>query len=671
MRAFIAVFEREVVERRLLFAASLLLALVPLAAPWIPGLAQRGGPELRSAVALILAVCFSFGLALILGATVVARDLAESRLAFYFSRPVPGWAVWAGKLSAAAALALSAGVLILAPATAVDRRLDLGSWWDGRVTGTAGSLLLWLAGVVLLAVLGHAASVALRSRSPWLLLDFVGLGVIAWLAWTAMRRLFFAGAFGAAFLAGTAVAALGAAAFLAAGAVQVVKGRTDLRRGHRLLSLTLWVALLAASLSAQGYAAWVLAAEPKDLDEVGLSELASESSWIAIFGPAAKRADYRPEFLLDTASGRFARVRFFLPPRFTSDGRWAVWLEPESMQRYTGSYELLRLDLRDPESRPERTRMTYLGRFPPMLAVSQNGRLAAIANGRRLTIEEVPSGRLLAAADLPRELDPAEDALLFVAPGKVRIFDYETAPQIGAELIPGALVIRELEVGGGGLMRTEWIEQIVQPQWNFLLPIGQEPRHLEWIGQIVQPKWNAGDLWLFRPSEISADGARLLVRRSDHRYAVFDAGSGSVLAELPPAGERSRASFLADGRIALVSGSRPKELRIFARDFVLERSFRFADAAALRLGGQPAPDRLVVATSPKRSGTWKRNEALILDLATSSVRRLGDGLVPMPYSLLGPESAGARLFWRDGISRLVQVDLATGRERVVAGRIAG
>jgi hypothetical protein len=427
----------------------------------------------------------------------------------------------------------------------------------------------------------------------------------------------------------------------------VVKGRTDFRRGHRLLSLTLWASLLATALSAQGYASWVLAAEPKDLKEVGLSEVAPGSSWIAIFGPAGKRADYRPEFLLDAASGRFARVRFFLPPRFTADGRWAVWLEPESMQRYTGVYELLRLDLRDRSSSPERTRMTYSGMRPPIIAVSPDGRQVAVANGRRLTIEEVPSGRLLASTGLPQELDHAEDAMLFVAPGRVRIFDYEFAPSFDGEPIPGTLEVREIKIGGEGLLRVARIEQLVQPQWS------------------------VDDLWFSRPSEISADGTRLLARRSDRRFVVFDAGSGAVLAELPPAGERSRASFLADGRIALVSGSRPKELRIFSRDFAPERSFRLV-GASLRLGGQPAPNRLIVATSLNRSSVpWRRSQTLVLDFATGSVRRLGEGLVPVADSLIGPESAGVNLFWRDGSSRLVHVDFATGRERVVAGRRAG
>ncbi len=647
MRGFLAVFEREVIERRLLVAASLLLGLVPLAAPWIPGLAQRGGPDLRSSMALIVALCFSFGLALILGASIITGDLAERRLGFYFSRPIPGWAVWAGKLAAAAALALCVGALIMLPASLVERRLQLGGWWSAALTSNTASALLWIAAILLLVSLGHVIGIVLRSHSPWLILDFAGLWIISWLAWAAIRRLILAGAFGAVAVAVMALAPLALASVIAAGATQVVKGRTDFRRGHRLLSLTLWASLLATALSAQGYASWVLAAEPKDLEEVGLSEVAPGSSWIAIFGPSEKRADYRPEFLLDAASGRFVRVRYFLPPRFTADGRWAVWLEPESMQRYTGVYELRRLDLRDRNSRPERTRMTYSGVRPPIIAVSPDGRQVAVANGRRLTIEEVPSGRLLASAGLPQELDHAEDAMLFVAPGRVRIFDYEFAPPFSEELTPGTLEVREIKIRGDGLLRAAWIEQLIQPPWG------------------------AGDLWFSRPSEISADGMRFLVRRSNQRFSVFDAGSGAMLAELPPAGERSRAFFVADGRIALISGSRPKELWIFSRDFVLERSFRFA-GSSLRLGGQPAPNRLVVVMSMNRSSVpWKRSQTLTLDLASGSVRRLGEGLVPMADSLIGPQSAGASLFWRDGISHLVRVDLATGRERVVAGQPAG
>lgn len=647
MRGFLAVFEREVIERRLLAGAALLLGLVPLAMPWLPGLQQRSGPELRSATALALALCFSLGLALMLGSSIVVRDLAERRLGFYFSRPIGGWAVWSGKLAAAFVLALGAGALVLLPALAVERRLEISGLMSVGLPlpGVAESVLLWSSAVLLLVALSHAASVALRSRSPWLFLDFMGLGLVGWCAWAAVRRIGLAGAFGAAEVVVAALLAVALLALLAAGAVQVLQGRTDIRRGHRLLSVTLWGSLLAGTFVAQGYGSWVLATEPKDLDEVAMSAVGSRSPWIAIFGPVRHRVGYRPEFLLDTSSGRFAQVRFWLPPRFTGDGRWAVWLEPANMLRGTGPYDLLRLDLGDPRSRPERTRMTYSGTIPPLLAVSRDGRQAAVATGRRLTIEQVPSGRLLASAELPRELDHVEDSLLFVAPGRVRIFGFEIFSKAGTGLDSGALEVGEIEVGRGGLARIARVEPIVKPGMSF-----QDPR-------------------LPSRLEISSDGTRLLaLRESDQRFVVIDAGNGAVMAELPPAGERSGTVFLADGRIAVVTGSSPRELRIFSRAFVPERSFRFA-GSGLQLGGQPAPHRLVVATSPRRLGVFSnRGKILILDLATGSMRQFGSGLVPVPYSQVGPESAGSTLFWRGDFRRLVQVDPETGRERVLAGR---
>ena len=658
MKAFLAVFEREIIERRLAAAAALLLGLVPLAAPLMPGLGHRNGPEVRSATALALALCFSLGLALILGGSIVVRDLVERRLGFYFSRPIAGWAVWSGKLAAALLLVLGAGLLILLPTAIVERRLDVGGllsappiWLLGvPAAAVSVSVSLWIAIVLLLMVLSHAANVALRSRSPWLILDLLGLGLVAGLAWAAARRLAFAGALGAAEAMVTALVAVALLALLAAGAVQVLQGRTDLRRGHRLLSLTLWGALLTGTFAAQGYASWVLAAGPEDLDQVGVSGTASRSLWIAIFGPVEGRMGYTPELLLDTSSGRSTPVKFLLSPQFSADGRWAVWLEPERVSRGpepAGPFELRRLDLRDSRSQPERTRMTYSVPAPPILAVSPDGRRVAVAAGNRLTLEEVPTGRLLASAELPRELDHVEDSLLFVSPGRVRIFGYELFSPAGSKPSPGGLEVGEIHITGGGLRRVARIEQLARPE-------GQD------------------EPWFPAHLEVSADGERLLVRReSDRRFLVLDAGSGAVLAELPPAGEKSSAVFLADGRIALASGSRPRELRIFSRGFAPERSFRFA-GSGLRLGGQPAPDQLVASTSPRRLGVMSRSsQTLILNLATGSRRWFGTGLVPIAMPHFGPENVGSTLFWRDEGARLVHVDLKTGRERVVAGRKSG
>ncbi|HEV8578176.1 MAG TPA: hypothetical protein VGX68_03755 [Thermoanaerobaculia bacterium] len=644
MRGFLAVFERELVERRLLAAAALLLGLVPLTTPLLPGTGQRGGPEVRNATALALALCFSFGLALLLGASIIARDLAERRLGFYFSRPIGGWAVWSGKLAAAFVLALSVGVLILLPATAIDRRFDLGGLLSARLIpfGTfpsvALSALLWVATVLLLVLLSHAAGVALRSRSPWLLLDFAGLGLVGWLASAAARRLIFVGALGAAAVATAGLLVAGLLALIAGGANQVLGGRTDLRRGHRLQSLTLWGTLLTASLLAQGYASWVLAAEPEDLDKVYIAAGASRGPWISITGAAAHRAEYQPDFLLNVSSGRFVRLQtprsFWAPPRFSADGRWAAWLEPREGALRPGPSELVRLDLRDPRSQPERTGITYSQPFPT-LALSADGGRVAVAAGGRLTLEEVPSGRLLASAELPRELFRYEDSLRFVDSNRVQILGGDLFSKDAAINEPGPFEVAELKAGGG-LVRIARIEQVADPR-------------------------------------VSGDGTRILARRrSDQRWLVFDAGTGAVLAELPAAGDRSKGAFLADGRMAIVTGAREKELQIFSPAFVPERTFRFKTAMAVRLGGQPAPDRLVVATAPRgpEASRWDLSRTMLLDLATGSVRRLGIGMLPVTGPHCGPESIASRLLQR-GEDRLVQFDPETGKQTVIAGRRSG
>jgi hypothetical protein len=646
MRGFLAVLGREVAERRLLVAASLLLGLVPLAAPWMPGAGHLERADVRSGTAVALAVCFSFGLALLLGASVVSRDLAERRLGFYFSRPIGGWAIWSGKLLSAAFLALAAGALILLPAVALERRLDVGVLLSARLLFLPGDFptaavtpLLWAAAVVLVVLVSHAAGVSLRSRSPWLLLDFAGLGLVSWLVWAVRHRLIFAGAFGAAAAAAVGLLAAGLLALVGAGATQVLGGRTDVRRGHRLLSLTLWGTLLTASVGAQGYASWVLAAEPDDLETVAVTAAASRGPWIALTGKADRRNGYHPEFLVDVSSGRFAPVRtgtdLWAPPRLSADGRWAVWMESRAGAYRSGVFELLRMDLRDPRSGPERTGMTYPA---PVyhFAVSADGRRVAVASGRRLTVEEVPSGRILASAELPRQLERYQDSLRFASSDRVQIFGGDLFSNVDASPEPVAFEVGEMRIAGGGIVRTARLEQVVAPR-------------------------------------VAVDGTRILARRRGYEpFVVFDAGSGAALAELPAGGRESWATFLADGRIALVSGVSGKELRILSPAFAPERTFRFNIARSLRLGGQPAPDHLVVAMTPRGPETarWDLGRTVILDLGTGAMRKLGTGLLPAAGSLWGPEAAASRLFL-DREGRLVQVDLSTGRRRVVAGRRAG
>ena len=89
------------------------------------------------------------------------------RLGFFFSRPLPWWTIWGGKFLAAVLLTLGAGLLAAVPWLASGRggSLRLASLWDLQGAVAALGWALVLVGA------GHAASVAFRSRSAWLLVD--------------------------------------------------------------------------------------------------------------------------------------------------------------------------------------------------------------------------------------------------------------------------------------------------------------------------------------------------------------------------------------------------------------------------------------------------------------------------------------------------------------------
>ena len=53
--------------------------------------------------------------AVVIGSSMLARDAANGRLGFLFSRPVPWPAIWAGKWAAALVLVAATGILAAIP----------------------------------------------------------------------------------------------------------------------------------------------------------------------------------------------------------------------------------------------------------------------------------------------------------------------------------------------------------------------------------------------------------------------------------------------------------------------------------------------------------------------------------------------------------------------------
>ncbi len=567
MRAFAAILQREVFERRLVVVLALALGLIAVVVPLVPGV-QPGGmtpADLQGGVALGLASLLTALLAIFLGGSVVAGDLAERRLGFYFSRPLPGWAIWAGKLGAAVVLILVAGLLVLAPAALLGGNLNLDGTWGTYGTGNLlnvtgpGVFAAWALALLVLLLVSHAVSVIVRARSPWALLDLAALGVCGGLAGWAVRRLVFEGVsfrvlswslkaddrFGIATWMDLGLFLAVLLALAVAGARQVVHGRTDLRLSHRVLSQGLWGGLLAAVLLFVGLTAWVLAAKPGDLR--GVFEAAASPGrpgehWIAFNGPAAWRPGYDPGFLYDLDSGRTFRIRSGLVSygvsyatnplvRFSADGRRAVWLEYDG-KPFDSPVTLYRLDLDRPGAIPVRTPVSFLT-VPRGLALSPDGRRVAAYEWREsLTVSEVENGRLLAAARYDSK--DGNPRLAFAGPDRLRIFE-----TIFVYNLPG---------------------RVVAPTEVFELDLTTPSPRPRKTGDI--PEMAGG----IREWSLSPDGDRVLLH-GGKALQLSDATTGMLLVTLGSGS--ARGTFLRDGRIAVVETLGDKyehDLRIFPPD---------------------------------------------------------------------------------------------------------
>jgi hypothetical protein len=644
MKGFVAVLEREVFDRRLLALVAFVLGLVPLALPLMPGLLPGGfsAEDLRSGLAIGLTLLLTALLALFLGGSIIAGDLAERRLGFYFARPLSGAAIWAGKIAAALVLVLGCGILVLAPAALLG--IDSNPFGiQAMGLGWAASALLWSVGLFGLILAAHAASVIVRSRSAWLLLDLVALGTVAGLYWSSSRRLTLAGVGALAPWKGGLVTDsrqdIAAGCFLVillalalAGALQVVRGRTDLRRGHRVLSLSLWGPLIAAAVLLAGLSFWWIGGGPGDLRNVDEVLGAPQGTWVALVGSSSRISGYEQGFLYDLRSGRSVRAALGtasleLGPqvRFSADGRRAVWLAYDGVP-FNSPLAVFRLDLDRAGAGPVRTLISYPG-IPRSLALSPDGRRLADYGyyaQKRVTVSDIDTGRLLAAAELPNTT--GRPHLAFADAGHLRLYEASRydVPGFSAEEKQTAPEILELDLAS----RT---------------PRFEVTGHLQ------------GALG-FTSLSLSPAGDRALVRGHEG-LRLCDARTGSVLA---PLGDRkSTGSFLADGRIAVtspVAGGR--ELRILAPDGRAElRRFPFPGVGAVVVADQPEANLLRVALWSPRF-PW---EVRILDLASGGSRSLGFRKLVSPWRKQN-SSPGSMLARADG---MLCFDPMSFHERVV------
>ncbi|MBK9062182.1 MAG: hypothetical protein IPL89_03170 [Acidobacteria bacterium] len=445
MRAFAAVFGREIFERRVVFVVAFAAGFVPLIVSLATGWSRPDAAELRVLVALVGASALSTAFAILLGAAVIAGETKEKRISFFFARPIPSVSLWAGKLLAAIAITLATAFLAFTPGWLSGNGRARSLWGLDATAGRTALAALVLAFVLVLG--SHAVVTIARLRSPWVALDLILAPALVFLGLLAVRSVARGSVFayesgGALQIAVIGTLTAASAGLILATFVQVAEGRTDARRAHGAFSATFFGVAAVAVAALGGYAFWCASAKATDLEELPrYASTAPSGSWLYAFGPLRGwRGD--GAFLYDTATGRSLRVRGH-DVVFSRDGTRAAWGEPR-FGFFEGKNE--RWDLHVADLVTGRSAEVELEPGSGgWMVLSPSGRRIAVRNFGLLAaydISDVANPKQLAAFPLPED----GRALGFAGEDTLLLFPRYWNSAHRNDLVPASLEITEFSL---------------------------------------------------------------------------------------------------------------------------------------------------------------------------------------------------------------------------------
>ncbi len=647
MSELLAVSARELRERWLLFPAALAVGFFPLILP-----AFGLPPDVMPVVGVVSAVLLGAAAGLITGASMLARDAANGRLGFLFSRPVAWTSIWGGKWLAALVLVVVSGFLAGIPWMVAYPLSTVGghhgdSWLRAMLDGERGAFFFMV--IVLAVGLANFGATLFRSRSPWVAADLVLLLAAFWATRRYVAPLWLFGVLrvqsGWEVVLALAPLAIG---FLAGSMAQVAVGRTDVRRAHGALSVAFWAVVGLTLLCAAGYWAWIRSAGPADVNVSAVTP-GPAGRWIHVESSAERSGYYPHGFLIDTTNGRYARLpgpswdrsRYPVGLQFSADGRSAAVLGDDGRGAALSLYDLS-------GATPRVTEIALESSPPPTwrttFALSPAASCAFVVHESGASLFALPSGRRVATTTIPPGWRPA--LVRFLSEGEARTW-----------LVPAMEVRREDPHGGA---RAEM--RVVD-----LATDGRSRAVTFPLAAALEPAW------VWRGIVADAPGSRLLT--SDAGVRLRDGATGELIATLAEGDRRLPVLFLADGRI-VVGGSAGGANSSKARILVFSPDgTKLRDAPlelwpwGLSVGPEVAPGR--VAVSSFRS-PYLSEDTLVVDVSDGHVVERLSGLRPaIGFWMVSPVPAEASAttvhFFGDVEGHVVRVDFATGERKVVAG----
>jgi hypothetical protein len=638
----LAVAARELRERWLLFPAALTIGCVPLVMPAF-GLPRDAMPFVGTLSAVLLGAAAG----LITGASMLARDAANGRLGFLFSRPVSWPAIWGGKWLAALALVVASGLLaavpwMLAYPLSAAGGHHGGSWVRAVLDGQ-GAVSCFVA-ILLVVGFANFGATLFRSRSAWVAADVVLLAATLWATRRYVAPLWLFGVLMplAGWQPALALAPL-VIGLLAGSMAQVAIGRTDVRRAHGALSVGFWAVVGLTLASAAGYWGWARSAGPADVT-VQAASPGPAGRWIDVEGSAERSGYYPHGFLIDTATGRYAalpgpsgdRSRFPMGLQFSADGRSAAMLWHGGREAELSVYDLA-------GATPRVTEVVLESSPPPTwstaFALSATAASAFVVHESGASLFALPSGRRVATTTIGPGWRPA--LVRFLAEGEARTW---LVPSIEVPNARARAEMRVVELATDGRSRA-----VTFPLTAPLDPTGG------WRGVVAD-----------------ASGKRLLT--PDGGVRLRDGATGDLIATLAEGDSRLRALLLADGRIVVGGPSGANDARstltVFGPDGAKLRELTLElPPWALTVGPEVTTGN--VAVSSFRS-PYLSEDTLVVDVGDGRVVERLPGLRPAIafWNVSAAPAYGvpaAVHFFRDADAGVVRIDFATGERTVVAG----
>jgi hypothetical protein len=634
----LAVAARELRERWLFFPAALAIGFFPLVLPAF-GVKRMDVPT----IGLFAALTLGAAAGVVAGSSMLARDAANGRLGFLFSRPVSWPAIWGGKWLAAIVLVVASGFLAAIPWMAAYPPEGYGGSWLRAMRDGPGTAYFFT--VVILAIgLTNFGGTLFRSRSPWIAADLLLLLGAFWATRRCVAPLWLFGVL-SVFAGWQVVLALAplVIGFLAGSMAQVAVGRTDVRRAHGALSVGFWAVVGFTLVCAAGYWGWILSTGPADVS-VHAVTCGPGGRWIHVEGSAERSGYYPHGFLIDTASGRYARLpgpsldrsHYAMGLQFSTDGRSAAMLWRGGREAELRVYDLA-------GATPRVTEVVLEASPPPTgstaFALSPTATSAFVVHESGASLFALPSGRRVATTAIGPGWRPA--LVRFLAEGEARTW---LVPSIEVPNARPRAEMRLVDLATDGRSRA-----VTFPLTAPLDPTGG------WRGVVAD-----------------AFGERLLT--PDGGVRLRDGATGDLIATLAEGDGRHPVLFLADGRIVVggpSGASNPRStLMVFSPDGAKLRELTLElPPWGLTVGPEVSPGR--VAVSSFRSPYLSEN-TLVVDIGDGRLVERLPGL--RPAIGFGNVSAApaygvptAVHFFRDADAGVVRIDFATGERTVVAG----